>query len=356
MIIKLKKFKTEIRTIEEIPDTFFNAIENAESFGDDLFPKWTRGVFGGTSLFKKFKAVYDKYKAIASKPERDKIINAYSCNIEDLCANVKGTSVIKLTDLHESIQEEVDVLFLHLYNSAINYHAFEAHVKDNLKDAIDLFIKDNGLEVCPFCGIESFLNLEGQKRIALDHWLYKDLFPMFAVNFDNLFPLGEYCNSRPAKGTKNILVDDKTKKRVKAFFPYSHNGVTTSFTYINEPSISGIKDLDWSFDIAPNYPSEQDIFDCWNSTLNISIRYNSYYKKNVFIMWESDYKRFIEEDHEVHHANNVNELKGNFKLWRASFPVRGRPGAILYRAFIANLVNNVSDAYLYGLCENFKRS
>src|SRR5690606_6655109 len=141
-----------------------------------------------------------------------------------------------------------------------------------LKQSIDNFIRINGLEVCPFCGIEGFLNIEGQSRIALDHWLCKDLFPMAAVNFDNLFPIGDKCNGRATKGTKNILIDDPaTKNRVNAFYPYlNHDGVQSSFQFVNEPTINGITDADWNYSITNRNPAEQDIFESWNSIMNIS--------------------------------------------------------------------------------------
>ena len=73
-------------------------------------------------------------------------------------------------------------------------------------------------------------------------------------------------------------------------------------------------------------------------------------------MWEADYKRFIEDDHDIDHAQTIEELRNNFRLWKASFPIKGRPGSIVYRSFIDNLINNASNAYLFGLCENFKRN
>lgn len=359
MISKLQKLETAISKIQEIPTKFFAEIEDTIEFGSHLFPDWAEEVFSKTALKNKFEDVYKKYKAIKHEADRLKIINAFIHNnqIEKLCNNEVNSQIIELKDLHESIRVELDNLFLYLYNSAITYHLFETHVKDCLKDSIDRFIRDNGLEVCPFCGLEGFLNIEGQSRIALDHWLCKDLFPMSAVNFDNLFPIGSKCNERPAKGSKNILIDNPIdKNRIQAFYPYlNHSGITAKFVYINEPSISGISDIDWVFTVSPNNISEQNIFANWDSTLNISIRYLDYHRKNIFPMWEADYKRFIEDDHEVNHALTIGELKQNFKLWKASFQIKGRPGSILYRSFIDNLINNASNAYLYGLCENFKR-
>ena len=359
MITKLQKLNTGLSIIQEIPTTFFREIENAAVFGNHLFPDWTDDVFGTTSLKNKFEVVYKKYKAIKTKANRDKIVNAFTHNnrIENLCNNQAGTLIIELKDLPKSIQKELDTLFLYLYNTAINYHLFETHVRDTLKESIDRFIKANGLEVCPFCGLEGFLNIEGQSRIALDHWLCKDLFPMAAVNFENLFPIGHDCNGRATKGSKNILIDNPaTKNRVRAFYPYlNHDGVISSFNFVNEPTIDGISDKDWNYTISPRKVDEQDIFDSWNSTLNISTRYLDYHKKNIFSMWEADYKRFIEEDHDIEHAETIDELRNNFRIWKASFPTKGRPGAILYRSFIDYLINRASNAYLYGLCENFKR-
>src|SRR5690606_9250091 len=127
-------------------------IENSAAFGSHLFPAWSDGVFSTTSLNNKFEAVYNKYKAIRNKANRDRIVSAFThCNqIENLCTNQAGSIIIELTDLPKSIRKELDTLFLHLYNTAINYHLFEAHVADTLKNAIDRFITQNGIEVCPF--------------------------------------------------------------------------------------------------------------------------------------------------------------------------------------------------------------
>ncbi|MDG1720413.1 MAG: hypothetical protein P8I31_04075 [Bacteroidia bacterium] len=359
MITRLQRLTTGLSVIQVIPETFFKEIENSASFGNHLFPAWANTVFAPTSLSRKFEAVYNKYKAIHSKGIRDKIVNAFtqSNQIENLCANQAGTILIELGDLPASIRNELDTLFLHLYNASINYKPFETHVSHTLKQAIDSFIQTNGLEVCPLCGLEGFLNIEGQSRLALDHWLCKDLFPMVAVNFDNLFPIGHDCNGRATKGSKNILIDSpETKNRVKAYYPYlNHAGVNSSFSFLNEPSIDAINDADWNYSIAPNLPAEQDIFDSWNSVLNISFRYLDYFRKNIFLMWEADYKEFINDDHDIEHADTIEELKANFRLWKAAFPLKRRPGSILYRAFIDYLINDASGAYLYGLCENLKR-
>ena len=63
-----------------------------------------------------------------------------------------------------------------------------------LEDFIDKFIAENkSIEVCPFCALESFYDLQGQSRREIGHWLCKEQYPYLVVNFDNLVPIGHAC-------------------------------------------------------------------------------------------------------------------------------------------------------------------
>lgn len=356
MIAAINKIDTKLSALQEIPQTFFKKIENAEVFDDTLFPDWTTKVFSGTDLMKKFEAVYIKYKRTNDKRQRDRIIQSFvdSNKIELLCSNDANVLSIEISSLPNTIQNEIESLFLYLYSTALEYHKFETYTKDTIKKAIDRFILDTGAEVCPLCGLEGYLNLDGQSRIALDHWLCKDLFPFVSVNFDNLMPIGDKCNSRPAKGTKNVLLDDHGNRRV-AYYPYyMHSGLKTNFSFVKEPTIHDIRDEDWTLSLTPTKDEERALFDSWNSIFNIEERYKDYFRKYIFFNWESDYKEFIAESG-IGHANDINELKQKLAVWKAAFPVKKRTGAILYKAFINYLLLNASDAYLFSLCENFKR-
>ena len=362
MVISLNRYSTRIAIIHNIPKVFFRNIEVATTFGPHLFPPWANTVFAPTHLHRKFESVYNKYKAIKTKRNRDRIVDTFSAinQIENLCNNSGGSIPNELNDLPASIRNELDNLFEYLYNKAINYHGFETYVKDTVKESITRFIETNGLEVCPLCGLEGFLNLEGQARIALDHWLCRDLFPMTAVNFKNLFPIGPSCNGRPAKGETNVLIDNPTdRNRVIAYYPYATNsGISTSFSFVNEPSIgtyNNIPDADWNFDLVPNNHDDDDVFSSWDLTLNISVRYSDYVRINILKMWENRYKRFIEKHPTLSHATDVTEFRSHLNQWKASFDVKAVAGSIVYIAFIDHLIGHASDGYLYGLCENFKR-
>jgi hypothetical protein len=356
MLVNLVPLDTQLRRIQEIPTTFFLHIEAATAFDDALFPAWTDTAFAGTTLKAKFKTIYEKYKLIVDPIERTKVINAFTHNnqIANLCSNQVGILCIPLTELHESIRAEIDTTFLYLYKTAINHPAFTAYVTDNLRDAIDRFMTANKMQICPICGLEGYMNLEGQARTPLDHWLCKDIFPVTSVNIDNLFPLGEKCNGRPAKGDTNILIDEHGN-RVRTFYPFlNHQSVTTTFTYNNEPKTIPIADSEWNLKITPVNAGEQYLFDSWNFIFNILTRYRDFVRKYILPLWEDDYKTFI-TDAGIAHANDIAELRANFRTWRASFKISSSFGAFAHRAFIDNMINNTSEAYLYSLCENLRR-
>lgn len=358
MLTNLQRIDTNIVRLQEIPTMFFKNLEESEGFGGHLFPVWSHIVYSNTTLFNKFESVYKVYKAIEDDDSRAKIIAAFthSNQIESLCNCEGDLDVIELKDLDESIQKELDNLFLYLYNTALSYSRFGEFIETTVAKSISDFVyKKNKLQVCPFCGLEGFLMIEGQSRLALDHWLCKDLFPAVAVNFDNLIPIGDKCNGRPAKGDTNILIDDsKTRNRITAYYPYQeHHGVNASFSYVNEPSIDGVTDDDWQFNLQPAQAEEQEIFDSWKKVFNIETRYLDYYRKNIFDLWEEDYQEWVEDDHGINHATSIKEFKDNLRGYRAGFQIKKRIGAVLMRPFLDYLINDASDAYLHGLFNRF---
>jgi len=177
---------------------------------------------------------------------------------------------------------------------------------------------------------------------------------MAAVNMNNLIPIGPACNNRPAKGFKNILLNGQ-KTRIKAYYPFRHHSsFSVNFGFIRDPSIDGVKDHDWALEVKPVDKSETDIFDSWQDTFNISPRYKSYFNTEIFIMWESDYKSFIDESDDLEHADSIDDFKQNISRWKSSFQIKRRPGSLLYRSFIDYLINQASEAYLFSLYMNFK--
>lgn len=356
MILNIKKVSTRIAILHNVPKKFFKELENSSSFGDHLFPDWCNEVFKNTDLQKKFEAIYNPYKAIKVKSNRLKIIKAFedTNQIEKLCNNDPVIEMIGITDLHISVQKPIEDLFSYLYNTATKYPKFTSHVKKTISESIDDFIFHHKIEVCPICGLEGFSNIEGQARLALDHWLCQDIFPFSSVNFNNLIPIGDKCNSRPAKGNKNILIGE-SKNRITSYYPYKeYGGINAVFSFVDEPSFENEYGK-WTFKLEPKDKTENDYFENWDDTFRIKTRYNSFVEKNILAMWQDAYKEFINDNEMLYHATDLDGFKSNLKHWKASFMKKKYSGYKAYRSFINYLLNDASDIYLKSLYTNLSR-
>lgn len=356
MILNLQKIRSRIGIIHNIPKSFFKRLEQAEHFGDHLFPTWANEVFKNTDLQSRFEAVYNSYKALPTNKAKASVIQAFteSNKIEELCNNLPDVNMILLTDLHLSIRAPLDKLFAYLYNVATKYPAFEQYTQTSIFKSIDKFIKAHKIQICPLCGLETYLNIEGQPRLPLDHWLSRDIFPYAAVNFNNLIPIGKDCNSNGVKGFKNILIDNsENNQRVVAYYPFSKNeGVTAMFKFLAEPTIDNEHSENWEFVFILNEPNEENIYESWNKTFNIKTRYNDFVRKNVLGMWESEYKSFIEEHEILEPAKSLEDFKDNLQHWKSSFNKKSRPGSLAFISFIDNLLRS-PNSYLTGLYKTF---
>lgn len=360
MITTIKHYRSRLAIIHNIPKSFFRKIDASTEFNDDLFPSWAVTVFAKTDLKEKFKKVYDDYKGLANDAQRQLVQNCFKNmnKVQELCENSpEEIRIYTLNDLPKSIQDSIKTLFIYLYDSALEYHRFEEFVDSSVSESIDNYLQINSIQVCPFCGIESYLNLEGQARLPLDHWLDKSKYPVASVNHKNLIPIGLVCNGRGVKGDKNILLNGTERRYQKVYYPLLKDlQVSVSFKFITEPIAVDFPDESWDIEIKTQDPNDQIYIQSWDWIMNLKKRYRDYFKKDIFDQWESRYSFFVNDpDNELNHASNIIEFKSNLKRWRGSFRIKGEPGAILYRAFIDYLINNASDAYLTGLYENLRR-
>ena len=94
-----------------------------------------------------------------------------------VCNNEPALEMLTISDLHIYIRQPIKNLFSYLYITVSKYDLFTNYINVNVAVSIDSFINHHKIEVCPICGLEGFLNLNGQARLALDHWLRQDIFP-----------------------------------------------------------------------------------------------------------------------------------------------------------------------------------
>jgi hypothetical protein len=165
------------------------------------------------NLFKNF---YEAYISLPTLLERQSVNNAFQNNnsIEILCSN-NSISSIKLNSLDEIIQKPTKELFEYLYSTTLK------RVDFNIQNHYEEFDKLNTNRICGFCGIDSLVSPktgDNYYQQDYDHLLDIGSYPFSAVNFKNIVPICEKCNSK-FKHIKPLLVDDNGKRR-KAFHPY----------------------------------------------------------------------------------------------------------------------------------------
>ena len=94
-----------------------------------------------------------------------------------------------------------------------------------LKEFVDPFLKEEirDKEICPFCAISLMKGEDSSTREAYDHFLPKALYPFNSLNFKNLAPMCNECNSSPNKGSKDPIFNGAIRR--KAFYPYTSSDI-----------------------------------------------------------------------------------------------------------------------------------
>lgn len=79
------------------------------------------------------------------------------------------------------------------------------------------FVKNSGLRVCPYCGMEYIVPTNRSKK-QIDHFFPKRKYPFLALCYYNLIPSCDTCNESPNKGQKNPI--DKVSEGKNIIHPY----------------------------------------------------------------------------------------------------------------------------------------
>ena len=93
----------------------------------------------------------------------------------------------------------------------------------------DLFVKNLGLRICPYCGRAYIFRVVkvGKNGLVsvkpqIDHFLPKSAYPFLALSFMNLIPCCSQCNMSPCK-VDNDPLDDNHQSITKLMHPYYYD-------------------------------------------------------------------------------------------------------------------------------------
>ena len=194
-------------------------------------------------------------------------------NIQKLCASdgsVTPVTYVELEAYHEELARVLKRFFPKLYGKdIIGLKAVYSKI-GKIEDHYDKFITINGEGVCPFCGINDIDGGYVHTREAYDHYLPKEKYPFNSINFKNLAPMCNKCNSSN-KLRQNPLINPTTGERRKSFYPYCEEDYTIDISLsFNTDDIKNIKEEDIS---VTTFSNNIEAVNTWKEVFFIDERY-----------------------------------------------------------------------------------
>lgn len=215
-----------------------------------------------------------------TQPQIDQLKKWYEANnnIEQVCANAPGACVARYADIavvHQELTEELGSFFKSLY-SHLNVAPLKGKV-GTIDDHYKMFMSENSVGKCPFCGIADMQGIYHSKREAYDHYLPKALYPFNSVNFRNLIPACHHCNSS-YKGVQDPAYCPKDPAqggaRRKAFYPYETADYQIAIRIkLKSSDIGRLTPTDIDLEFGPPELDEQ--IETWKDVYGIEERYKA---------------------------------------------------------------------------------
>lgn len=219
--------------------------------------------------------IYDLFKDELNDIQRKQIKKWYkrSRKLEHVCDNRKLFNPISKKDFEKYSKKLADALYsfyVDLYEHALKLATIK-NKNGTLENHYKAFVKVNNNGLCPFCGLTSFRSYEMVGHEAYDHYLPKETYPTYAINFKNLVPTCHDCNSIHKLRNSPIVSKYKHVKQ-KAIYPYSLNIPEINLSI--KVSIVNYKEYEHKhIDISVSSKTEIEKVRTWFKLYNIEKRY-----------------------------------------------------------------------------------
>lgn len=222
--------------------------------------------------------IFKEFAKIEDDDFKRDLFDFYSTNndVETLCRDKSITPIcyeeikVKYPELNKALKSFYSKLYgsespfnLEVFGK-LNDELIPSHYRDFMK------VNDDG--ICPFCGIYPIDGNIVSTREAYDHYLPKAIYPFSSINFRNLAPMCNKCNS----GNKSTIDPiEHIKGRKLAFYPYadSHPEIKVSFEFtspkIDEKIVPSNYILTLSCDANP------EELESWKRIFKIETKYDA---------------------------------------------------------------------------------
>jgi len=266
----------------------FNKLDGKKELKDLCEKLELEGTEWGEFFNNRIAWIHDEFAKIDDDDFKLELIDCYYYNneVEILC-NDKLKTPIDYTTLktrYPELENAINSLYTRLYGSTspFNLEAFGQLSKKMIPSHYKEFMEENKEGLCPFCGISKVDGNIVDTREAYDHYLPKSLYPFNSVNFKNLAPMCDKCNSRN-KGAKDPI--NYTVVRQLAFYPFAniHPKINISVN-LKTADIRNLKEEE--IDIIVESSGYEEQIESWKRVFGIEKRYKELCcDKNEGISW-----------------------------------------------------------------------
>jgi hypothetical protein len=173
------------------------------------------------------------------------------------------------------------------------------------------FVTQNHIIVCQCCGLNDMKGAEQTYREAYDHYLPKSKYPFTTVNFKNLTPACDDCNSIYKKEQDPIF---NGKRRRKAFYNFQQEPIDISIS-IEDLVMSDLGDALKDFKINISSEDYNEEVETWKELFGIEERYKEKCKKNCKF-WIGQYIKLLNKGHDL---NFYLDFLGDDLLYEVAF-------------------------------------
>jgi len=227
----------------------------------------------GRKFYQDIKCIYDHFSGLNSS-QINLLKQWYNANndIEKVCANDPSAQIALYADialLHPDLSKELASFFKDLYSQELLNLAALRDKIGQIGEHYKAFMTVNSTNKCPFCGLGHIKGIHHSKREAYDHYLPKASYPFNSINFHNLAPACNECNSS-YKLSKDP-VHNVTGRR-KAFYPYTADSHKIEICIdLSHSTIDKLTPDDIQLTFGPNEVQEE--IDTWREVYGIDERY-----------------------------------------------------------------------------------
>ncbi len=241
-------------------------------------------------------------------------------SVEKLCRNDGACPAIQYTVMEEkfhAVFEDIRRFFTGLYG--FEAAALEKAVGSNIGEHYKAFVAVNRRGRCPFCGISRIKSAAMDVRDAYDHYLPKTIYPFNSINFRNLAPACNDCNSS-YKHRKDPL--NGVNGRRKAFYPYANSESHPLLTFkivLNSSNIGNLTHDDITLTVGPTQFAEE--IATWRELYRIDARYKDVICSDDAFNWLEEFRMSSERGIQVDQLRAVTEADpiANMNFLRIAF-------------------------------------